>query len=145
MIIIRPAQPDDLDLLYSFSGTSPDSIQSKSILKKYCAKGSLIVMDGLGAITGFIVEQVVDDEAELIQIVVSDSFRRKGIACAALQQWHKSLIAKRVQTVFLEVRSRNLAALSLYRKLGYQKIGVRKNYYHVDGGFEDASLMKIDL
>ena len=32
--------------------------------------------------------------------------------------------------IFLEVRESNIPAIEFYRKNGFEKIGVRKNYYH---------------
>ena len=46
--------------------------------------------------------------------------------------------------MILEVRPSNTAAVALYRKLGYEEIGVRKNYYPADpqlGTREDALVM----
>jgi ribosomal-protein-alanine N-acetyltransferase len=46
--------------------------------------------------------------------------------------------------IILEVRPSNLAALTLYKSLGYAKIGLRKNYYPADsqtGSREDAIVM----
>jgi len=43
---------------------------------------------------------------------------------------------------FLEVRSGNLAARALYRKFGYEEVGIRKKYYSDNG--EDAILMNLD-
>ena len=47
-------------------------------------------------------------------------------------------------SMILEVRPSNTAAVALYRKLGYEEIGVRKNYYPADpqlGTREDALVM----
>ena len=39
---------------------------------------------------------------------------------------------------FLEVRSRNVSAIALYEKCGYERISVRKKYYPDD----DAVIMR---
>ena len=46
--------------------------------------------------------------------------------------------------IILEVRPSNVAALQLYQSLGYEQIGLRKNYYPVDaanGLREDALVL----
>ena len=43
--------------------------------------------------------------------------------------------------LLLEVRPSNAAALALYRHVGFQQIGVRRNYYHDTEGSEDAVVM----
>jgi len=45
----------------------------------------------------------------------------------------------------LEVRASNAAARGLYRSLGFQVDGVRKNYYPAATGREDALLMSREL
>ena len=42
---------------------------------------------------------------------------------------------------FLEVRSRNSAAIALYEKAGYEYISTRRNYYPDD----DAAIYRIAL
>ena len=56
---------------------------------------------------------------------------------------HLILYAKEhaVQQIFLEVNVENHPAISLYEKMGFQKTGVRKNYYKMkDGSYKDALL-----
>ena len=53
------------------------------------------------------------------------------------------LVKRDVQTVFLEVRSSNEAALELYRALGFAESGRRKGYYADPP--EDALVFRIQL
>ena len=46
-----------------------------------------------------------------------------------LQEMEKIFVQKGVQACLLEVKEGNVAAISLYRKLGYEEIGRLKNYY----------------
>jgi ribosomal-protein-alanine N-acetyltransferase len=43
---------------------------------------------------------------------------------------------------FLEVRRGNIAAWKMYRKFGFEEIGVRQKYYSDNG--EDAIMMNLD-
>jgi ribosomal-protein-alanine N-acetyltransferase len=48
---------------------------------------------------------------------------------------------QKIPRIILEVRPSNVSALNLYEGLGYEQIGMRKNYYPVDpasGLREDA-------
>lgn len=89
-------------------------------------------------IVGYALGRVVADESELMKICVLSEWRRQGIAekllCALLEKMKE----KGAEACFLEVRSKNSAAISLYEKLGFEKIGLRKNYY----GDDDAVVMK---
>jgi ribosomal-protein-alanine N-acetyltransferase len=56
------------------------------------------------------------------------------------------LARKKADSIFLEVRPSNKIAVSLYKKRGFNEIGVRKNYYPaVNGRREDAVMLALDL
>ncbi|WKD49247.1 ribosomal protein S18-alanine N-acetyltransferase [Microbulbifer spongiae] len=94
---------------------------------------------------GFCVFNQSGDEAEILDMVISPGWRRRGLA----EQLLSHLIAqlpRHTRRLLLEVRTSNLAAHSLYRKLGFSEDGLRKNYYPADnGGREDAVLMSLAL
>ena len=50
---------------------------------------------------------------------------------------------RQVEAVFLEVRSRNEAALRLYQKNGYIQVGVRPGYY--SDPVDDALIFKKEV
>ena len=47
--------------------------------------------------------------------------------------------------IFLEVRISNEVAIDLYKKMGFKEIGLRRNYYRLREGREDAILMSKTL
>lgn len=94
-----------------------------------------------GQLNGFALLSTVLDEAELLQIAVRPGLRGKGLAEGVLKFSHEQLSHRGIVRNMLEVRSSNVAALSLYRRLGYQQDGLRKGYYPTDTGREDAVLM----
>jgi ribosomal protein S18 acetylase RimI-like enzyme len=49
------------------------------------------------------------------------------------------------RTMLLEVRPSNAAAVRLYRRYGFDQIGVRRGYYPAQGGREDAIVMRVAL
>ena len=60
----------------------------------------------------------------------------------------ESLIAYargRAETMFLEVRPSNPAAIALYENLGFNEIGVRKAYYPAKDGREDAIMLALHI
>jgi [ribosomal protein S18]-alanine N-acetyltransferase len=68
-------------------------------------------------------------EAELLKIAVTPLQRRCGVGAALLLRLEDLFRAKECESLFLEVRATNTAAIGLYRNLGYIIVGCRKRYY----------------
>ncbi len=68
-------------------------------------------------------------EADITNVCVAPEYRRRGIAEKMLQFLIKEARKKEINIFFLEVRESNLAAIALYEKMGFQQIGIRKNFY----------------
>jgi [ribosomal protein S18]-alanine N-acetyltransferase len=94
------------------------------------------------AIIGYIVCWIVADELHILNLATVPAQRRKGISrllvLAALKYGYK----RNVRRAFLEVRTSNEAALSLYDGLGFVRSIVRKDYY--DLPVEDAVVMSLE-
>ncbi|MDX9896270.1 MAG: ribosomal protein S18-alanine N-acetyltransferase [Desulfofustis sp.] len=69
------------------------------------------------------------DEGELLKLSVDGRYRRRGIGTRLLREWETRLQQQGVRGLFLEVRSKNRAALELYGRLGYGVVGRRRRYY----------------
>lgn len=95
-----------------------------------------------GKVVGYIALTYCLDEAEINIIAVTREFRRKGIASKLLEKTYETLLPMGVDKIFLEVRRSNKSAQNLYKKQGFDVIGVRPKYYK---GVEDAILMRKDL
>ncbi|MBO4212001.1 MAG: ribosomal protein S18-alanine N-acetyltransferase [Oscillospiraceae bacterium] len=80
------------------------------------------------------------EDADILSIAVLPEARRRGIAEALLRELERLLPARGVERITLEVRASNEPALALYRKLGYEALGLRKNYYEKPR--EDALIMQ---
>ncbi|MBS7621562.1 ribosomal protein S18-alanine N-acetyltransferase, partial [Candidatus Bathyarchaeota archaeon] len=84
-------------------------------------------------IIGFVIGMVyVEDDVltgHILTIDVSPSHRRKGVGIKLLLELEKIFRIKHVKISRLEVREDNIAALSLYQKLGYRKVGKLHHYY----------------
>ncbi len=69
------------------------------------------------------------DSSTIFKIVVKKEYRNQGIANRLLEKMFSYLKEKEVLYSTLEVRKDNAAALSLYLKLGYEKITTKEKYY----------------
>lgn len=84
------------------------------------------------------------DEIEILTILTHPNARGKGKATALLNRLISYAKENNAHQIFLEVNVENKPAVSLYEKMGFQKNGVRKNYYKMkDGSFKDALLYKL--
>jgi len=86
-----------------------------------------------GEIAGFAITRVNIRRnvtfGHILTIDVAPAYRRKGIAQKLLQEIEAILRERGIKECRLEVRENNAAALNLYRKLGYTKIGTLEKYY----------------
>lgn len=96
-----------------------------------------------GKVLGFCVLRRIGDEAELLRIAVKPESRRLGAGIQLMNAAIKDAGGRGVLTIFLEVRVSNLAAISMYEKLGFRNLGVRRGYY--DAPVEDAKIMSLHL
>ena len=81
------------------------------------------------------------DELHLLNITVSPKLRRLGIGAKMMHAIEVVAAQQKMSRIILEVRPSNINALQLYQALGYEQIGLRKNYYPIDaasGLREDA-------
>jgi ribosomal-protein-alanine acetyltransferase len=86
-----------------------------------------------GEIAGFVIARVNIIRnvtfGHILTIDVAPAYRRKGVAQKLLQEIETTLRGRDIQECRLEVRENNAAALNLYQKLGYTKLGKLEKYY----------------
>ena len=92
---------------------------------------------------GFVVLRSFIDVGELMQIAVSPHFSGRGIGSLLLNSAIEHAKDCGLESVFLEVRESNVAAISLYEKSGFLPTRRRKDYYA--NPVEDAIEMSIKL
>ena len=94
---------------------------------------------------GFIMTQISFETAEILTFTVLPGQRRKGYGVALLKAAMLHAFNKGATRMLLEVGPDREAALGLYSRAGFKRIGVRKNYYAGPEGKRDAFLMEIGL
>ena len=94
-------------------------------------------------IIGYLLASVLAPEGELFRIGVCPEHRRMGIGGKLMEGFLSQAGALGCGTLFLEVRSKNESAISLYRRCGFSDCGLRKKYYHQPE--DDALLMKAEI
>lgn len=90
-------------------------------------------------IVGFVIMQLDSQDSRffghIITLNVASNFRRKGVAQRLLNEVEKILKSRGINECRLEVRQDNLAAIKLYKQLGYREFGVLNHYYGEMHGF----------
>tara|TARA_E500000305_G_scaffold108773_2_gene111915 strand:- start:490 stop:987 length:498 start_codon:yes stop_codon:yes gene_type:complete len=81
-----------------------------------------------GDTVGFALSRCVVDEEELLLIAVLPQLRSRGIGQVLLDRFEQAAISRGVTRVFLEMRHNNQAG-RLYRRNGYEQVGLRRDYY----------------
>jgi RimJ/RimL family protein N-acetyltransferase len=80
-----------------------------------------------------------------VGLMVADGYRRRGIGRALMENaeaWARSVGVRKIE---LHVFPHNEAALALYDRLGYRRVGVRRGHFRRSDGYVDAILMEKDL
>jgi [ribosomal protein S18]-alanine N-acetyltransferase len=111
----------------------------KEILAMPGAFGFLAVADDGTTPTGFLVALAVAGECEILALGVRSQWRRRGIAGALLKRL-LAAVADITSVVLLEVAEDNDAALALYERAGFARVGRRPAYYQRAAGARVAAL-----
>jgi len=99
----------------------------------------LVALEG-DRVTGYVGSQSVLGESDMMNVAVHPEFRRKGIAEKLVLELVRQLKERGNYCLTLEVRASNDPARRLYEKLGFQQVGLRKNYYR--NPREDACILR---
>lgn len=82
---------------------------------------------------------VVQDEGQITNVAVKENYRKLHVATDMLSELIKQAIDRGARNFALEVRASNNAAIHIYEKLGFEKVGTRKKFY--ENPVEDAIIM----
>ncbi len=102
----------------------------------------LVAVEG-EQVVGYIGSQSVPPEADVMNLAVSPDYRRSGIGQRLLEALINRLTTEGINSLALEVRPSNGAALALYRRFAFAEIGRRPKYYV--NPVEDALIMRKEL
>ncbi|HAR74879.1 MAG TPA: ribosomal-protein-alanine N-acetyltransferase [Psychrobacter sp.] len=91
----------------------------------------LLVVYQIDKVVGYCLYQVVFEQAEILRIGTHPDYQRQGIASRIFARLNKALKANQVESLLLEVRADNTAAMALYEQQGLAVIHTRKGYYQI--------------
>ena len=113
----------------------------KNFIDSYGAKNLFKVLKNENDIIGYYIASFASDECELLNITIMSELQKKGFGELMLKDFFSECRKANIVNIFLEVRKSNLLAIRLYKKSGFNEIGIRNNYYQNKDSKEDAILM----
>lgn len=90
----------------------------------FCA----VCMEG-AVLASYCTVVTVLDEAQIVNVATSIDHQRQGLARSVLKFVIDECLRRGLAPVSLEVREGNMPAILLYEGLGFERVGIRKNFY----------------
>lgn len=143
MIEIRTMTNQDIDKILELEKTcfTADAWAKEDFEYRFDSDDFVnLVCECDGTFAGYITACSVLDELNIDSVAILPEFRRMGLARRLINE---TVSRKKPSSVFLEVRQSNLGAIALYESLGFEKVGLRKNYYQQP--VENAILMTLSI
>ncbi len=143
---IRPMQAIDLAEVLTIEQASYDFPWTEGIFRDCLKKkypSMLFVQQK--RILAYVVFQFIVDECHLLNLCIRQEDRRQGLATKMVQYLMNQARQNDMGSIFLEVRKSNTAAIKLYDRLGFNEIGLRRDYYPGSSGREDALVLAREI
>ena len=141
-----PMDIKDLNKIYELELESYDFPWTKEILRDcilYKYDSFVVVLND--NLVGYIISKITYPETHILNLTVKKNFRKKGIGKALIELIISDARLKNSENIILEVRANNTDAQSLYKKLNFEIIGTRKDYYESKNDREDAYVLNLNL
>ncbi|HEY3798203.1 MAG TPA: N-acetyltransferase [Caulobacteraceae bacterium] len=143
--MIRRASADDAPGMAAAHATGFEPSWSAPDIARFTdAPGgfAFVDVDPSGQIVGFILCRALAGEAEILTIAVHTDHRRRGLGAALVDRALTAALAS-ANAMILEVAVDNDAAISVYKRAGFETVGRRPGYYVSHGGPpKDAIVMR---
>jgi ribosomal-protein-alanine acetyltransferase len=143
--MIRQMVSGEAEAVEAIWAASPGASQwSAGDLLQLSRSGTRIwVAQDAGQIVGAAALRTAGDEAEVLNLGVAPSLRRRGLGRELLAAAISDARHAGAARIFLEVRESNLGAQAFYRNLGFAEIGRRRAYYRDPA--EDALVLSVSV
>jgi [ribosomal protein S18]-alanine N-acetyltransferase len=99
-----------------------------------------------GTVAGYSVAMAGVQEMHLLNLTVAAPWQGRGHARSMLDALVAQCVRDGHDALWLEVRPSNVRAREVYRRYGFEEVGLRRNYYPAGGGRrEDACVMRLAI
>ena len=127
----RRARPEDARGIEAIDlSVFPDPWGYRDIVDLISTEGAMCfsAVDN-GKVVAYVLGRIIPPEGEIYRVAVLTEYRRRGIAYRLLDYAMKTSRGAGLECTFLEVRSKNTAAISLYTAYGFSEVARRRDYY----------------
>lgn len=142
-MILRKMEPEDVEKVADIEARNfsmpwsknsfADAVQNENALYVVAADNDKVL--------GYAGAWCVFGEAEITNVCVDVNARRCGVGTRLMKYLIEMGRQRECDVYFLEVRESNDKAIALYERLGFKKIGTRKNFY--ERPVENALVMSL--
>lgn len=143
---LRPMLEQDLSKVMATEGVAYEFPWTEGIFRDCLRVGYVCrVMELSRRMVGHGVMSIAAGECHLLNICINPQYQRRGLGRRLVM--HLLDVARRrdVRMALLEVRQSHRHAYRLYTSLGFDEVGLRKNYYPARNGREDAIILAREL
>ena len=143
--MIIPAQLNHLDDIVSIEKSAFNKPWTKNqfmndIQSELDSENWVYVIDEL--VAGYIFGWIIQGEFHLNNIAVQPKYLRRSIGKNLIQHIIARVILRNIGGILLEVSAENIPARKCYQSLGFNQMGIRKDYYSKG---DDAILYNLEL
>lgn len=145
-IAIRKLRPDDIEAVVAIESeafTTPWQAATFEGLVDRDGVELVVITDESEGVIGYAVLWCILEQGELANLALSTSRRGAGLGAHLLRHVLDLARERGIEKLFLEVRASNERAIELYRRFGFEDVGLRRGYY--DRPTEDARVMLATL
>lgn len=131
MITVREASAQDVPCIVEIASITISTEWNQAYVKDRLSRDDTVIFvaEDDGLLIGFAAFRRVGDDGELLQIATFPECRRRGAGGLLLSKTLSFARECGLNSVFLEVRRSNAAAISLYEKFDFKQVRIRKDYY----------------
>lgn len=140
---VRPLRLGDLPEVLAIERVAYEFPWSEGIFRDCLRVGyeCYVAVDSGDEVLGYGLLSLALNDAHVLNLCVSPKHRREGIASLLMEHMMRRARHACADSLLLEVRPTNSAAVALYRNLGFRRVGLRKRYYPAIHGREDALVL----
>lgn len=144
--LILPMRPGDLSAVCAIADSAFPIPWRRADFERELTRSWAVIRvlrpSRIAPIAAFVHYWWVSGEVQIMNVATAPDVRRRGYGRALLDDVVRAA-AGRARSLVLEVRRTNEAAIALYERMGFERIGIRPRYYADDG--EDALVMRCTL